>query len=187
MKGYVTPLAYIGRRTSIESIHSYIQSLLFLLFIIILLLVAHGWRRFRIRRGRTRTFWRWAWTGRWRRAKLDRKVPSSSVSTLFVFASASRSVIRSKPFLTRGLDDQPETLNFFVIHLFNCAFSIIVVLKFLNIRGVTMKEYGPLYCIHTILPNYLNQLLRSSLVVFFPYPLTYISGLRTLVDMLKLL
>ena len=168
MKGYVTPLAFIGRRTSIESIYSYIQSLLFLLFILILVLVAHGRGRFRVRRWRTWTFWRWAWTWWWRRAMLISKVPSSSVSTLFIFASASRSVIRSEPLLTRLFDDQPETLNFFVIHLFNCTLGIIVVLKLLYKRWVTMKEYGPLYWIHTILPNYLNQLLRSSLVVFFP-------------------
>jgi hypothetical protein len=35
-----------------------------------------------------------------------------------------------------------------------------------------MNEYGPLYWIHTIFPYSLNHYLRSSLVVFLPYPLT---------------
>jgi hypothetical protein len=46
----------------------------------------------------------------------------------------------------------------------------------------TIKEYGPLYCIPTIFPYYLNHSFKSYFVAFLPYPLTYISGFLFLDD-----
>lgn len=75
-------------------------------------------------------------------------------------------------FLTRWLHHQSVALNLLVIHFLYSCLCVIVVFKFLNYNFLTMNEYGPLYWMHIILPNSLNQLFRSSFVTFFPYPFT---------------
>ncbi len=74
--------------------------------------------------------------------------------------------------LTRWLHHQSVALDLLVIHLLYSRLCVIVVLEFLNQNFLTMNEYGPLYWMHIILPNSLNQLFRSSFVTFLPYPFT---------------
>ena len=99
---------------------------------------------------------------------ITKKVPSVAVPASLVPTVFRRSVGVSILFLSGGFNGESESLYFFLIHLFDCSFCIIIIFEFLSDEGVTMKEYGPLYCMHTIFPNYLNQFLRSSLVVFLP-------------------
>jgi len=120
----------------IDFIFEYSQSfflilLAFLLLILVftlLLLVVHGRRR----------VWVW-WRGRWGRRRrtrwrwtiLKQFLPSSSMSTFFVSASAPGPSAAAISLFSWGLNNEPIALYFFVIHFFDSCFSIIVVLKLL--------------------------------------------------------
>ena len=143
-------------------------------FLFLLLLLALRFWRTRAWGWWSRTTrWRWRrWWTWWRRTILSWKIPSPSVSASSVMTMTPLAISASVLFLTRRLDNKSASFHFFVIHLLDSSLSIKVIFKFLDSKKVTMKEYGPLYWMQTILPNYLNQPLRSSFVIFFPYPLT---------------
>ena len=63
---------------------------------------------------------------------ISEELPSpSAVFLLIVAAAASRAVV-AVALLAGGLDDEPETLHFLIVHLLDSRLSVIVVLKLLN-------------------------------------------------------